>query len=164
MAYQDLNGQPTISWRTMRKAKAFTPETKRCNLCLAEKFEIVNYPGVQMSRQKNFWRQYSGGGATLRICDIFHGTQPHVVRLKVERILSGFDRMLNFKVALFLLVFASNRLVVVYHFAQNFMLFSMITFISFEFNFWKTSLFYQFFCPFFFCSVSKQLVFLVEEL
>ncbi|XP_066929005.1 uncharacterized protein [Clytia hemisphaerica] len=46
---KDLNGQPTVSWRTIRKSKAFTPDTKRCNLCLAEKFEIANYPDQDTS-------------------------------------------------------------------------------------------------------------------
>lgn len=50
---KDLNGEPTVSWRTIRKSKAFTPDTKRCNLCLAEKFEIANYPGKNLLNKRS---------------------------------------------------------------------------------------------------------------
>ena len=41
---KELNGNPDVSWRIIRKAKAYTPETKHCALCLNEKYEIANYP------------------------------------------------------------------------------------------------------------------------
>ena len=37
------NGTPSVSWRILKNAKAYTPESKRCLLCLNEKFEIANY-------------------------------------------------------------------------------------------------------------------------
>ena len=33
-----------ISWRILKKAKAYTNRTKRCNLCIMEKFYILYYP------------------------------------------------------------------------------------------------------------------------
>ena len=50
---KDQNGQPNVSWRIIRKAKSYTPETKRCNLCLAEKFEIANYPGKNLLNKRS---------------------------------------------------------------------------------------------------------------
>ena len=41
---RENDGVPNITWRIIRKEKAYTPETRRCMLCLAEKFEIANYP------------------------------------------------------------------------------------------------------------------------
>ena len=44
-----MDGEPEIKWRVVRKAKAYTPESKRCLSCLAEKFEpeIKNHCQVQ---------------------------------------------------------------------------------------------------------------------
>ena len=39
-----MNGTPNVTWRIVKKAKAYNPESKRCSLCLTEKFEIANYP------------------------------------------------------------------------------------------------------------------------
>ena len=41
---KEMNGTPNITWRIVKKSKAYTPESKRCSLCLTEKFEIANYP------------------------------------------------------------------------------------------------------------------------
>jgi len=41
---KELNGTPKVTWRIVRTAKAYNPESKRCSLCLCEKFEIANYP------------------------------------------------------------------------------------------------------------------------
>ena len=40
---KEANGTPSVSWRIFKNAKAYTPESKRCLLCLNEKFEIANY-------------------------------------------------------------------------------------------------------------------------
>ena len=40
---KEANGTPSVSWRILKNAKAYTPESKRCLLCLNEKFEIANY-------------------------------------------------------------------------------------------------------------------------
>ena len=50
---KQMNGEPEIKWRVVRKAKAYTPESKRCLLCLAEKFEIANYPGDNLLNQRS---------------------------------------------------------------------------------------------------------------
>ena len=41
---KEMNGTPSVKWRIVRTAKADTPKSKRCSLCLCEKFEIANYP------------------------------------------------------------------------------------------------------------------------
>ena len=50
---KDLNGHPGVSWRIIRKAKPYTPNNKRCNLCLAEKFEIANFPGRNLLNKRS---------------------------------------------------------------------------------------------------------------
>ena len=43
-----LNGIPHITWRITGNASVYSPEAKRCALCLCEKFEIANYPGQNL--------------------------------------------------------------------------------------------------------------------
>ena len=50
---KDLNRLPMVSWRMIRRANSFTHETKRCNLCLAEKFEMANYPGRNLLNKRS---------------------------------------------------------------------------------------------------------------
>ena len=50
------------------------------------------------------------------------------------------DSISNFKWLYFFVCF-SVGLVVIYFFAQNLMLYPMVSFVSFEFDFWKTSIF-----------------------
>ena len=50
---KESNGIPTIVWRALRKSKAFTPESGRCALCEAEKFEIVNFPGRNLLNKRS---------------------------------------------------------------------------------------------------------------
>ena len=50
---KDRNGQPNVTWRIIRRAKAYSPETQRCNLCLAEKFEIANFPGRNLLNKRS---------------------------------------------------------------------------------------------------------------
>ena len=50
---KQLNGTPTITWRKIKNAKAFTPESNKCLLCLNEKLEIANYPGDNLLNKRN---------------------------------------------------------------------------------------------------------------
>ena len=50
---KDGGGIPSIVWRVIRKSKAFTPESGRCALCEAEKFEIINYPGSNLLNKRS---------------------------------------------------------------------------------------------------------------
>ena len=50
---KQMDGEPEIKWRVVRKAKAYTPESKKCLLCLAEKFEIANYPGDNLLNKRS---------------------------------------------------------------------------------------------------------------
>ena len=38
------NLNPQVSWKIIRRTHSFKPESKKCSLCLAEKFEIVYHP------------------------------------------------------------------------------------------------------------------------
>ena len=49
---KERNGTPTVTWRVVRHAKSYTPETKNCQLCLCEKFEIANYPGKDLLNKR----------------------------------------------------------------------------------------------------------------
>ena len=50
---KENNGTPTVSWKIVKKAKAYRPETKICSLCIAEKFEIANYPGNNLLNKRS---------------------------------------------------------------------------------------------------------------
>ena len=39
---KEQNGQPTVTWKVLRKSKAYSPESKNCQLCLNEKYEIAS--------------------------------------------------------------------------------------------------------------------------
>ena len=42
---KELNGQPNVTWKILRKSKSFRPESRNCQLCINEKYEIANYTG-----------------------------------------------------------------------------------------------------------------------
>ena len=42
-----------IKWKVIDKAKSFNPVTKRCNLCLKEKFYIIFKPELGSLNQRN---------------------------------------------------------------------------------------------------------------
>ena len=50
---KDQGGAYNTTWRVIRKSKAFTPESKRCALCEAEKFEIVTFPGNNLLNKRS---------------------------------------------------------------------------------------------------------------
>ena len=41
---KNANLNPFITWRIVRTAPSYHLESKKCQLCLADKFEIANYP------------------------------------------------------------------------------------------------------------------------
>ena len=45
---KEANENPRISWRIIETSKAFTPELKKCHLCLSEKFHIDTYKDQQV--------------------------------------------------------------------------------------------------------------------
>ena len=49
---KESNGTPIVTWKIIKNAKAYTPESKRCSLCLNEKFEIANYPGLNLLNKR----------------------------------------------------------------------------------------------------------------
>ena len=43
----------SIKWRIMKKCKSYSNKTKRCNLCLHEKFLIIYYPKLSSLNSRN---------------------------------------------------------------------------------------------------------------
>jgi hypothetical protein len=43
----------SIKWRIMKKCKSYSNKTKRCNLCLYEKFRIIYYPKLSSLNSRN---------------------------------------------------------------------------------------------------------------
>ena len=41
---KELNGNPVISWKVLKTARSFSPDTDSCQLCLEEKYQIAIYP------------------------------------------------------------------------------------------------------------------------
>ena len=50
---KDKGGNPKLSWKKIGHAPAYSVETKRCLLCLREKFEIANYPGKDLVNKRS---------------------------------------------------------------------------------------------------------------
>ena len=46
------SGSTPIIWKIINHAKAYSPESHKCNLCLMEKFEIANYPGDNLLNKR----------------------------------------------------------------------------------------------------------------
>ena len=49
---KDLGGSPSFTWRKIGNAPSYSAETKKCLLCLREKFEIANYPGKDLLNKR----------------------------------------------------------------------------------------------------------------
>ena len=45
---KELNGQPKVSCKIIRRCKPFNPNSGKCNLCLNEKFEIASFKGKNL--------------------------------------------------------------------------------------------------------------------
>lgn len=43
----------TLSWKMLAKARAYSNQSKRCNLCLHEKFFIISYPQMATLNKRN---------------------------------------------------------------------------------------------------------------
>jgi YHS domain-containing protein len=43
----------SIKWRIMKKCKSYSNKTKRCNLCLHEKFLVIYYPKLSSLNSRN---------------------------------------------------------------------------------------------------------------
>ena len=50
---KEQHGEPKVKWKILRKAKAFTPESRNCQLCLGEKYEIASYDGNNLLNKRN---------------------------------------------------------------------------------------------------------------
>ena len=50
---KDKGGNPKVSWKKIGHAPSYSVETKRCLLCLREKFEIANYPGKDLLNKRS---------------------------------------------------------------------------------------------------------------
>jgi len=43
----------TVSWKILAKARAYSNQSKRCNLCLHEKFFIISHPQMATLNKRN---------------------------------------------------------------------------------------------------------------
>ena len=50
---KDLNGNPCITWKIIRKSKSYNPNSKKCNLCSSEKFEIASFKGSNILNKRS---------------------------------------------------------------------------------------------------------------
>ena len=50
---KDKNINYSITWRIITRAKAYSPKTKRCNLCLTEKYYIICKPLMSTLNNRN---------------------------------------------------------------------------------------------------------------
>ena len=50
---KDNNVQHTIKWRIISKAKPYSPASKRCHLCLEEKYFIIHKPDMSSLNKRN---------------------------------------------------------------------------------------------------------------
>ena len=48
-----LNGTPTIKWNILCKSRSYNINTKRCNLCLREKYEILTHEGDNLLNKRS---------------------------------------------------------------------------------------------------------------
>ena len=49
----DSNIQYSISWKILARATAYSTSSKRCNLCLNEKYFIITKPGISTLNNRN---------------------------------------------------------------------------------------------------------------
>ena len=50
---KEANGQPKVTWKIMRKCKSYNPNSKKCNLCSSEKFEIATFMGTNILNKRS---------------------------------------------------------------------------------------------------------------
>ena len=50
---KDSNVQYSIDWKIMKQCKSYSNNTKRCNLCLHEKFLIIKHPENSSLNNRN---------------------------------------------------------------------------------------------------------------
>ena len=78
---KDANSNPQVTWKILRTAQAFKPETKKCHLCNMEKFEIAynENPDALLNRRSEIvnkcrhQRKYDGAMQWLTFVDVTNG-------------------------------------------------------------------------------------------
>ena len=50
---KDEGGAPEVTWKILRRAKTYNPNTKRCTLCLHEKLAIAEHEGNDMLNKRS---------------------------------------------------------------------------------------------------------------
>ena len=49
---KECNGTPKITWKIIRICRSYNPNSKRCLLCLNEKYEIATYKGDNLLNKR----------------------------------------------------------------------------------------------------------------
>lgn len=50
---KELNGQPVIKWKVLRRSSSYNPNSKKCKLCLNEKYEIATFKGMNILNKRS---------------------------------------------------------------------------------------------------------------
>ena len=50
---KDSNTSYTINWKIIKKSQTYSNKTKRCNLCMSEKFIIICHPELSSLNKRN---------------------------------------------------------------------------------------------------------------
>ena len=50
---KEQNGEPKVTWKVLRKSKAYNPNSKKCSLCSNKKYEIATYKGENILNKRS---------------------------------------------------------------------------------------------------------------
>ena len=50
---KDAGGTPEVTWRILQRSKAYTPQSRRCTLCLTEKLAIAEHEGRDILNKRS---------------------------------------------------------------------------------------------------------------
>ena len=50
---KEAGGTPEVTWRILQKSKSYTPQARRCALCLTEKLAIAEHEGRDMLNKRS---------------------------------------------------------------------------------------------------------------
>ena len=50
---KDAGGTPEVTWRILQRSKAYTPQSRRCTLCLIEMLAIAEHEGRDILNKRS---------------------------------------------------------------------------------------------------------------
>ena len=74
---KDSNASYTINWKIIKKSQPYSNKTKRCNLCMSEKFIIICHPELSSLNKRNelistcrHWKNFYYDNTLTRTCNM----------------------------------------------------------------------------------------------